>query len=150
MSTMRHQTATAVFVFLEKDGQYFYLRRQNTGWNDGKLVVPSGHVDQGESVKAAAVREVLEEAGVVVDEADLEFIHVQYVCDTYTNFYFKTTQFTGEPKVHEPHLASESCWLPITDIPKDAVFHVRTALAAHTRGEFFTDVADDPGDGRHD
>lgn len=61
--TERHLTRTAVFVVLERDGKILFLRRQNTGWADGKLTVPSGHVDKGHTVRQAAVTEVREESG---------------------------------------------------------------------------------------
>ena len=91
----RHLTRTAVFVILEKDNQVFFLRRANTGWADGMLTIPAGHVDQGESVIEAAIKETREEAGVEVAAEDLEFVHVDYLRDAYTNFYFKSQSMAG-------------------------------------------------------
>ena len=85
----RHLTRTAVFVILEKDNRIFFLRRANTGWADELLTVPAGHVDRGDCVLEAAVKEVREEAGVVVKAPDLEFVHVDYQYDEYTNFGLK-------------------------------------------------------------
>ena len=44
----------AVHVFLLRDGAVLLLRRCNTGFEDGKLSVPAGHVEPGESVTQAA------------------------------------------------------------------------------------------------
>lgn len=141
----RYPTLTAVLVLLERDGKYFFIRRANTGWNDGRLTLPSGHVDKGETVKQAAVKEVKEESGVGVDESDLEFLHVQYIFDAYIYFFFKTTKWEGEPHNAEPHLCSEVLWKPKDDIPNDVIMHVRQMFDEVAKGNYFSDVEDDPG-----
>lgn len=69
----RHLTRTGVFVILEIDNKVFFLRRANTGWADGMLTVPAGHVDKGDKVREAAIKETKEEACVDVSIEDLEF-----------------------------------------------------------------------------
>ena len=45
---------------------------KQTGFGIGRIVTLGGHVEPGESPAQAAVREVFEESGVTVAEADLE------------------------------------------------------------------------------
>ena len=45
------------------------LGRKNEGMGTGKVVGPGGHVEPGEDPRAAAVREVAEETGLIVDPA---------------------------------------------------------------------------------
>ncbi len=139
-------TKTAAFVFLEKDGKFFYLRRLNTGWNDGRLTVPAGHVDQGESVKQAAVREAKEEAGVLIREEDLEFVQAQFLVDRYSYFYFKTSRWEGEPHVAEPNLASEGLWVPVHETRDDLIPYLHVVLDGMKKGIFYADVQPDSGD----
>ncbi|MGB1592331.1 MAG: NUDIX domain-containing protein, partial [Promethearchaeia archaeon] len=40
-------------------GQVLLSRRLNTGFRDGQWGLPAGHVNPGESITAAAVREVV-------------------------------------------------------------------------------------------
>ena len=63
----------AAYVFLVDDDRVLLQMREGTGYYDGWWAASAaGHVEFGETVMAGAVREVLEELGVEVDEAALE------------------------------------------------------------------------------
>jgi 8-oxo-dGTP diphosphatase len=65
---MRHPgIPTGVHVLLEREGRVLLMRRAGTGFFDGLFSLPGGHVEEGESVVATAVREMAEELGVVLD-----------------------------------------------------------------------------------
>lgn len=100
----------AVYIALERDGELFFLRRKNTGWQDGMLTLPSGHVDKGEYPSDAAVRELEEETGIKVTHEDLELLGVVYRRDKYVDFYFMVHDYEGEPVLNEPDKASEAVW----------------------------------------
>ena len=74
----RHRYPVAVHLFFFQDERVLLLRRFNTGWQDGKYSVPAGHVEAGESVTAAAIREAGEELGVCLKPEMLEVIHVMH------------------------------------------------------------------------
>lgn len=130
----------AVFVVLERDGKVFLLRRANTGWADGYFTLPSGHIDQGETVREAAIKEAREEAGVEIALEDLQFIHVDYMRDKYVNFYFKVTTWQGEPIIGEPHLASESVWVGIDELPTDTIAQLKNMFACYKQKTYFSDI----------
>jgi ADP-ribose pyrophosphatase YjhB (NUDIX family) len=135
----RHLTRTAVFVILERDNKIFFLRRANTGWADGKLTVPAGHVDKGSMVTDAAIAETKEEAGVDILASDLEFVHVDYIRDEYVNFYFKAKKWEGEPMVGEPHLASEGIWIEKNNLPDDVTPQLKRLFKAMDSSCYFSE-----------
>lgn len=55
-----------VFTLIEKDGKYL-LVLEATGQSKSFWSMPGGHIDEGETMEAAAVRETKEEAGVDIE-----------------------------------------------------------------------------------
>lgn len=135
----RHLTRTAVFVILEQNNKVFFLRRANTGWADGMLTIPAGHVDKGDFIKEAAIKEAKEEASVDVQIEDLEFIHVDYIRDEYVNFYFRAKKWTGEPRLGEPHLASEVLWIDKNNLPEDVTPQLKRLFQQMNEGSYFSE-----------
>ncbi len=78
MILQRNKIIPAVFLLLQKDNNVLLQRRYNTGFQDGKYTLISGHVEKGEPPMKAVCREAKEEAGIIVKEKDLTFLHVLY------------------------------------------------------------------------
>ncbi len=136
----RHLTRTAVFVILEKDNKVFFLRRANTGWADGMLTIPAGHVNKGDQVRESAIRETREEACVDVSIEDLEFVHVDYLRDEYTNFYFRAKKWSGEPTLGEPKLASEAIWVDKSNLSEDVTPQLKRLFKQIESGSYFSEI----------
>ena len=65
-------------LLLNGDGEVIFGKRQNTGSEDDAWHLPSGHLEAGESVVRALIREAKEEIGVVLAEEGVEFVHVMH------------------------------------------------------------------------
>jgi len=62
-----------VALLAEQDGHpLILLGRKLRGFGKGKIVLPGGKVEPGESARAAAVREFFEETGLKVSDAQLQ------------------------------------------------------------------------------
>ena len=78
MGIKRFQLMCSVQLILIKDNKILLLRRFNTGWMDGRYGFIAGHIDGGEEIKKAMIREAKEEAGITVFEEDLEVVHIMH------------------------------------------------------------------------
>ena len=107
----RHQIVGAVFcVLLTDDVEVIFLRRKDTGFADGWLTLPSGHIEAGEDGIAAAVRELKEEVGVDANPKQMELTHTMFRIGNdcaRVDFFFVVNNWNGTPYNAEPHKASE-------------------------------------------
>jgi len=123
------QIAEAHVLFF-RDGQTLLLRRFNTGWRDGYFSVVAGHVEEGESLKQAAIREAREEAGVEIDTDDLELVHVVHrkSDSERLSFFFRARAWTPEPVNAEPDKCDLLDWFDIDHLPPNMVDYVAQAF----------------------
>ncbi|MPZ25464.1 MAG: NUDIX domain-containing protein [Micromonosporaceae bacterium] len=63
----RHRSIVDVHLIIRREGRIVMLRRANTGYGDGRLHLPSGHLERNESVVDGVIREAKEEIGVKVE-----------------------------------------------------------------------------------
>lgn len=134
----RHQAIAAAYLLLHNtEGATLMLRRANSGYCDGQLGLPAGHVEEGESVVGGMVREAREELGIDVDPADLTFVHV---CDRKASdghrldFFFRCTRWQGEPVIMEPHKATEMRWVHDVLHEPDAIAYIQTTIECVQQG----------------
>jgi 8-oxo-dGTP diphosphatase len=117
--------------------------RAGTGWYDGSWHLPAGHVDAGESVVAALVRELGEELAIGADSADLELLHTMHCRTPGTSYawidvYFGLRAWSGQPVNAEPHRCAEVRWWPLDGVPANTAAPALQALSAIRRGERFS------------
>lgn len=134
----------AVCLLLECDGQWFVGRRQNTGYCDGCLNMPAGHIDPDETPREAAVREAYEEVGVKVTVDDIHFVHIQYNRNAEgrhdrTHYYFKIECYDQDPQNMEPHKCSEVMWIPAGTQLDGFVPFMKEALQAVMQGRQYSE-----------
>ena len=102
--------------------------RQGTGYMDGHWATIAGHVEAGESVLAAAVREGREEVGVEIAEADLVPLTVMQrtqnnddPIEERVDFIFTCRLWIGEPRRAELDKSAALGWFPLSDLPSPVV-----------------------------
>ncbi len=118
----RNRYPVAVHLFFYQDDRVLLLRRFNTGWADGKYSVPAGHVEAGESVSAAAIREAGEELGIRLTPDALEVVHVMHrkSDDERVDFFLRVNRWSGVVTNREPHKCDDLAWYPLDALP-DAI-----------------------------
>ncbi|RWZ75240.1 NUDIX hydrolase [Streptomyces albidoflavus] len=117
---------TTDVVVTTTDGQVLLIER---GWDPhkGSWALPGGHVDQGETSRAAAVRELAEEAGVYAHEEELVQLGVWDRPDRdprgrYVTVAYHLTVLPGTA-IEPGDDATRAEWWPLADLPQLAFDH---------------------------
>ncbi|RII18859.1 hypothetical protein DSC45_09575 [Streptomyces sp. YIM 130001] len=148
----RHTEIVDVHLVVRRGDEVLLARRRGTGYADGLLHAPSGHVESGEDVRDAVIREAREEVGLELAPGDLRVAlvmqHQAPGGDTRTGWFFETADGAGgEPYNAEPHKCSELTWHPLAALPDDLVAYCRAGLDAYLAGDRFVlhrHAPDDP------
>ena len=140
----RFRPLSAAHLFLVRDGRVLLLRRRNTGYEDGNYSVIAGHLDGDEEVKAAAIREAREEAGIGLEPEGLEVVGVMHrrgvpvrVGDERIDFFLAAAGWSGEITNREPHKCDDLSWFALDQLPANTIPYVRRALENYRRGAWF-------------
>lgn len=138
----RHAEVVDVHLILRRGDEVLLARRAGTGYADGLLNGPSGHVEDGEDVVAAMIREAAEEIGIALTPDDLRVALVMQHRgpggDPRTGWFFEAEYGAGgEPYNREPDKCAELAWHFLADLPTDMVAYCRAGLDAYRAGERF-------------
>lgn len=136
MSKQRHRMAVAAHVFLtDEQNQVLFMRRANTGYADGHWSIPAGHVELGETIIAACIRETAEELGVELREDDLQCVLVQHKHDfdgeeRIDVFFVGALPIGAEVTIAESDKCDGLAWCPADRLPCPMVDYVKAAIGA--------------------
>jgi ADP-ribose pyrophosphatase YjhB (NUDIX family) len=141
MADERYRPIVDVHVILERGDDILLLERQGTGYGDGMLHLPSGHLDEGEPASHGAAREAHEEVGVTIDPADLVLatvVHHRHDPDlARIGMFFATTRWDGDPYNAEPHKCSKLQWCDPQALPSTTIPYPAAGIRAYFDGVSF-------------
>ncbi len=107
---------------IRKDSKIL-LGMKRRGFGEGKWNGFGGKVEPGETLEAAIIREVLEESKLIVNNlepmGDIEFSFENNPIIFHVH-YFKTSNFTGEPKETEEMATPQ--WFNLNELPLDQMW----------------------------
>ena len=107
------EPTVGIFIF-NSQGQLLLL--QSHKW-PGKYVVPGGHVELGERIEEAAIREAKEETGLDIHDLEFtcyqEFIYDPSFWKRRHFIFFDFTAKTDSPEVTLNDEAQEHIWVPL-------------------------------------
>ncbi|GAA3772217.1 hypothetical protein GCM10022225_69460 [Plantactinospora mayteni] len=138
----RYQACIDLHLILrDEHGRVLLGERQNTGWADGQLGLPSGHLEDGESARAGAAREAEEEIGVLIKSDELRLVHLMH---HYTNsgrvaLFFEAGSWTGEITNTEPDKCAGWNFYDLADLPANVVPYVAEALRHVAAGQRYSE-----------
>ncbi|MFI0929708.1 NUDIX domain-containing protein [Streptomyces sp. NPDC021012] len=126
---------TADVVVTTTDGRVLLIER---GWDphQGQWALPGGHVDSGETSRAAAARELAEEAGVYAAPEELTQIGVFDAPSRDPRGRYVTVAYHLEVVSRTPIEAGDDAtraqWWPLSDLPTLAFDHATILDAVRT------------------
>lgn len=135
----RFKAAVAVYALLRRGDRVLLVRRAGSGFHDGELSLPAGHVDAGEDALSAVVRELGEELLMTVEPDSCTLALTGHSGpehpgdDAYVDLFFSVQQWSGEPAIGEPDKTSELVWALVDDLPDDVIPYVAEAVGTITR-----------------
>ena len=129
----------AVHLLLVQDGKILMLRRYNTGYEDGNYSVVAGHIDGGEQLKTAMIRETREEAGIIISPEDLTVVGVMHFREEeeYISFFLHASRYSGDVVNMEPHKCDDLSWFDLDALPPNTIPYVRRAIQNYRDGIWF-------------
>lgn len=139
--TRRHKLVGDVhLILLNPAGEVLFGQRYDTGYKVGAWHVPSGHLEAGESVLAALVREAREEVGIVIEERDVEFAHIMHNSSSggRAAFFFTVRRWAGVPENREPDKCNGLRWFPLGALPEHMIDYCRAALSHVAANQAFS------------
>ncbi len=139
MATARDRSIVDVHLLLVRHGWILLGLRQHTGYQDGSFHLPAGHLEAGESLVGALVREAGEELGITIDPDDAGFVHLMHRWRRgRVAAFFEVTRWHGEPTNAEPGKCATLQWFDLDRLPANLVASARHAIGHHRAGVAFS------------
>jgi len=117
----RFKPFAAVYLLLINNNQVLLSKRFNTGFMDGFYSLPAGHLDEGETLTAALIRESQEEIGITpINPKLIQVVHRLPKTSedrNYLDFFFLSTSWNGEINNLEPEKCDSVEWFDINSLP---------------------------------
>ena len=126
-----------ILLFFRNDGFFNY----GGGW----WVMPAGHIEQGETAMAAAIREAKEELDINILPEDIEFSHIISNQESKTEgfyFFFTVKKFTGTIRNCEGDKCVEMRYMTMDEInnTKNVISITRQVLNAIANEQTYSEL----------
>lgn len=115
---------------IARDGRVLMLKRRGSH-GEGTWAPPGGHLEFGESLEECAIRETLEETGVVI--SDVQFIAITndvFASEQkhYLTLWVEGRYEAGEATVAYPDKVEDVAWVPWHSLPQPLFLPVQNLL----------------------
>lgn len=105
---------------------------------EGTWTMPGGKLHFQESFEQAAIRETLEETGILLKNPQVICINNNIVHDAhFITIGLLSLDFEGEPKIMEPDEITEWGWFSLNNLPEKIYFPSKEVLENYTHKKFY-------------
>ena len=96
---------------------------------DNQYDLPGGHLEPGEDLFDAMIREAKEELGIELEREDMQMVHIYHHFEKdKLKFVFRVKKFKNEIQNLEPEKCKELKWVDIENLPVNTISGIRRAL----------------------
>ena len=96
---------------------------------DNQYDLPGGHLESGEDLYDAMIREAKEELGIEIEREDMQMVHIYHHFEKdMLKFVFKVKTFKNEIQNLEPEKCKELKWVDIEKLPDKTISSIRREL----------------------
>lgn len=127
----RHNTyPLAIHIFFKNKDKVLLSLRANTGYEDGKYSVVAGHVESGESIIEAGIREAKEEAGVDIVPSHFKIVGSMHrkSDDERIDYFAVVENWKGEIRNCEENKCGGLEWYPVSNLPHNMIPYIKFAI----------------------
>lgn len=137
----RFKLIASVYLILIKNNKILLLRRQNTGYEDGKYGLPAGHLEDNETLKEGLKREVKEEIGIDI-AIDVNLVHIMHRRgqDIRIDFFFKVGKYEGDIENKEPEKCDDLSWFSLDALPNNIIPYIKQAIEKSQKKILYSEI----------
>lgn len=115
-------------------------QKKNLG---GNYTLVGGTIEASEYAIGALIREAKEESGVILNEKDLQLVHVLHKRTKANShritLYFKATKWAGKIITGEPNKFKDAAWFPLDNLPPNLSETVAHVLREYRDGNLYSE-----------
>lgn len=139
----RFKQVGGVFNIILKDNKVLMELRKNK-FDAGLYSLVGGCMEDGETVKQAAVREIKEEVNLDVCEEDVEVISVfhRITPDNWQSieFVLLVHKFSGASELMENNVCGDLRWFELNNLPQNISAYAKRAIDNYINKEIFSEI----------
>ena len=138
----RHTNIPASYLILIQDNKILLSHRINTGYEDNKLGLVSGHVEKNENFTKAIIREAKEEAGIILNENDLKVAHIMHrksIDSERVDVFFIADNYSSEIVNSEPDKCLGHLWFDIDSLPENTIQYIKEVISHIKNNVFYSE-----------
>ena len=126
----RFKCPVGVFLILRKHNKIYLQLRKNCSFS-GMFGAIGGHLDGQETIVNALIREAKEEAGIEINEQNLELMticHSNAGGKEYLQFFYQCSDWTGDVTNMEPDKCENIQLFDMDNLPNNIVPYLKSAF----------------------